>query len=128
MEDKKPLSYVENRSTKTYPTELGSANFKPNDLSIFKQEKNLQLKSYYTSKFEEIQNQYQSLIDDIQINERIYNSKYSFQPVVGHHYYLYTKETGDFLSIISPSQWGHKFEFIGAFRFGSDGRWTKVEE
>lgn len=128
MKDRKPLSYVENRSTKTYPTEVGSANFKPEDLSLFKKEKNIQLKNYYTSKFEEIQNQYNSLMEDIQINERIYNSKYSFQPVIGNIYYLYKKETYDFLSMISPSEWGHKFELIGTFRFNSDGRWTKIED
>ena len=37
MEEKKPLSYVENRMSKPYPTEIGAPKFEPTNISIFKQ-------------------------------------------------------------------------------------------
>jgi len=53
--------------TKTilHPTEIGAPKFEPTNISIFKQEKNAQLKSYYTSKFEELTNQWQDLLEDM---------------------------------------------------------------
>ena len=128
MEEKKPLSYVENRISKTYPTEIGAPKFEPNDISIFKQEKNSQLKSYYSSKFEELSEQWQNLLDDIKINERIYNALTGFQPISGHIYHLYTKEGKDFISLISPQEWNNKYLHIGSYRYNSDGRWSKTKE
>ncbi|XP_014781575.1 uncharacterized protein C1orf50 homolog [Octopus bimaculoides] len=48
----------------------------------------------------------------------------------GHVYYLYKKPTGqDFLSIISPEEWGPTCsnDFIGAFRLEHDQSWTPIE-
>ena len=42
-------------------------------------------------------------------------------------YYLYEKEEGEFLSIISPGEWKGKFEYIGKFQFLSDGRWQQID-
>jgi hypothetical protein len=40
MSDKKiPDSYVPDRRLKSYPTELGSQNFSPDDITLFKIEK-----------------------------------------------------------------------------------------
>ena len=128
MEEKKPLSYVENRITKAYPTEIGAPKFEPNDLSLFKQEKNQQLKSYYSSKFEELTSQWQELIEDIKINERIYNAIPGFQPVSGKIYHLYKTEIKEFISIISPEEWNNKYEHLGGFRYNSDGRWSEIKE
>jgi len=126
MEEKKPLSYVENRMSKPYPTEIGAPKFEPTNISIFKQEKNTLLKSYYTSKFEELTNQWQDLLEDIKINERIYSAVSGFQPVSGHTYHLYNNNNKDFISLISPEEWNNKFTHIGSFRYNSDGRWSKI--
>ena len=41
MEKKLPDSYVPERRLKEYPTELGSQNFSPDDIQLFKLEKSL---------------------------------------------------------------------------------------
>lgn len=124
---KRPDNFVEDKIVKSYPTEIGSQNFKPDDISLFKLEKTTKIKKYYSTKFEEIANQYESLMKDIQINERLYKSNHNFEPVTGEVYNLYKKESGEeFISIISPEEWKSKFEFIGKFQFTSESRWVEV--
>lgn len=124
--EKKPDSFVDDRRLKAYPTEIGSQKFSPDDIQLFKLEKTSKLKHHFTSKFSEIQSQYKSLIDEIQLNERIYQAKHNFEPIPGKLYHLYTKNNGEeFLSIISPNEWTGNFEYIGTYEFLSDGRWIQ---
>ena len=112
--------------TKTYPTELGSQKFEPDNISLFKIQKTSKIKKYYSSKFEEMSKEYERLMSEIKMNERIYTASHNFEPISGEVYHLYKKESGEeFLSIISPEQW-KKFEFVGSYRFLSDGRWESV--
>lgn len=129
MSEKKKLPdyYVENRSTKEYPTEVGAPKFSPNDISIFKEEKTHNVKKYYTSKLSEIEKEYTKIVNEILTNERLYSAKCTIQPIPGDTYHLYKRENGEeFISIISPKEW-NRFEYIGEFKFLSDGRWEKVE-
>jgi len=127
MEKKKmPDSFVENRLSKRYPTEIGAPKFEPDNISLFKIEKTSKIKKYYSSKFEEMTKEYEKLMSEIQMNERLYTATHNFTPTSGEIYHLYKKESGEeFLSLISPDQW-KKFEFIGSYKFLSDGRWEVV--
>ena len=126
MEKKMPDSFVENRLSKRYPTEVGGPKFEPDNISLFKIEKTSKIKKYYSSKFEEMTKEYEKLMSEIQMNERLYTASHNFEPTTGEIYHLYKKESGEeFLSLISPEQW-EKFDFIGSYRFFSDGRWEKV--
>ena len=121
-----PDSFVENRLSKRYPTEVGAPKFEPDNISLFKIEKTSKIKKYYSSKFEEMTKEYEKLMSEIQMNERFYIAQHNFEPVTGESYHLYKKESGEeFLSLISPEQW-RRFEFIGTFQFQSDGRWVKI--
>ena len=126
MEEKKlPISYVVDRMSKTYPTEIGSQPFSPDNIELFKLEKTSKIKKYYSSKFDELTKEYEKLMSEIKINERLYMASHNFEPISGEIYHLYKKESGEeFLSLISPEQW-NKFEFIGSYKFLSDGRWEK---
>lgn len=127
MENKKlPDSFVPDRKLKSYPTEIGSQKFSPDDVPLFKLEKTHNLKIHFTQKLLEIQKEYENLINQISINERLYLAKHNFQPVVGHSYFLYLGKSGEFLSIITPEEWNNKFELIGQFQLLSDGRWIEV--
>ena len=126
MEKKMPDSFVENRLSKRYPTEVGGPKFEPDNISLFKIEKTSKIKKHYSSKFEEMTREYEKLMSEIQMNERLYMASHNFEPTSGEIYHLYKKESGEeFLSLISPDQW-KKFEFIGSFKFLSDGRWVGV--
>lgn len=127
MEKKLPDSFVPNRRSKEYPTEIGSQKFSPDDIQLFKLEKTTKIRKFYTQKFDELAKQYESLLKDISINEMIYSAKHNFEPVVGESYFLYKKEEGNFLSMISPTEWGNKFECLGKFQILSDGRWIEIK-
>lgn len=128
MENNKlPDSYVPDRKLKEYPTELGSQKFSPDDISLFKIEKTQKIKNHFSSKFEELQKEYRKLMKEISINERLYLAKHNFEPISGHSYFLYQKENEEFLSIISPEEWGNRYIYIGKFQFLSDGRWIESE-
>ena len=129
MSDKLPDSFVVDRYSKTYPTEIGSQPFRPDEIELFKLDKTNNLKHYYVSKFDELKKEYNKLMEDIQINETIYQAKYTFQPTVGQNYYLYLNDDDEkFLSIISPNEWGRrKFEYLGTFQLQTDGRWFEIK-
>jgi len=121
-----PDSFVENRLSKRYPTEVGAPKFEPDNISLFKIEKTSKIKKYYSSKFEEMTKEYEKLMSEIKVNERLYMASHNFEPISGETYHLYKKESGEeFLSLISPEQW-KKFDFIGSYKFLSDGRWEAI--
>ena len=75
-------------------------------------------------KFEELKSDYEKLINDFKWNEIIYNSKFTFEPVIGEKYYLYTNKKSEyFLSLINPESWNK--ECVGEFSLNSDGKWLK---
>ena len=75
-------------------------------------------------KFQELKSDYEKLIDDFKWNEIIYNSKFSFEPVIGDVYYLYIDKSNEyFLSLINPESW--KKECVGKFSLNSEGKWIK---
>lgn len=126
MKEKLPDSFVPDRRLKEYPTEIGSQNFSPENLELFKMEKTAKVKHYYSKKIEDLSKEYNSLLREISVNEMLYSSKISFEPVVGKTYFLYNKANGKFLSMISPDEWNNSPEFIGKFQLQTDGRWTEV--
>ena len=80
----------------------------------------------FQSKFEEVRNEYEQLMQKFQYNDLVYNSKFSFEPNIGEVYYLYNnKKAESFLSIISPNQCS--FDYVGSFRLNSDKMWEKLD-
>jgi len=126
MEKKIPDSYVPDRYVKTYPTEIGSQPFVPDNIDLFKLDKTQNLKHHYVKKFDEIKSEYEKLMNEIQVNDRIYKSNYNFVPVVGYSYYLYYDGVKEFLSIISPKEWNNRYDFLGEYILQSDGRWLQI--
>ena len=66
----------------------------------------------------------EKLIDDFKWNEIIYNSKFSFEPVIGEIYYLYNDKSNEyFLSLINPQSWNK--DCVGEFSLNSEGKWIR---
>jgi len=67
------------------------------------------------------------LVDEVELNNLIYNSKYSFEPIAGEVYHLYENKNGDnFLSLISPNEWNEKH--IISVRLNSDYKWVTTKD
>jgi hypothetical protein len=66
-------------------------------------------------------------MEEYEWNELVYSAKFSFEPVIGEIYHLYTSSDGThFLSLIGPDEW--KKEHIGTFKLNSDKKWIALHE
>ena len=69
--------------------------------------------------------EYKKLVEEYNWTSLVYESTYSFQPLVGEAYYLYQKKDKSlFLSLISPDEWD--MEYLGTFKLITNGKWEKI--
>lgn len=80
-----------------------------------------------SNKIDIIKEDYQKLIDEFDINEKIYSANISFEPIIGQTYHLYVNDKTDkeFLSMIPPNSW--KKQFLGSFQLNHEGIWKRIE-
>jgi hypothetical protein len=55
----------------------------------------------------------------------VWESKISFEPIIGKTYYLYDFDNVKTLSLLSPKEWNKFDSFIGEFTLTSDRKWIK---
>lgn len=97
------------------------------DVALFRLDNARSVQSYFDTKFQELQKQYQDLLQEVKINDLIYSARYSFIPRMGATYYLYRVSEGDYmLSLIEPERWV-RYEFVGAYRMTSQNVWEPAE-
>ena len=130
MEKEKPdnVVYSEekgyNASFLLYATSVGAHIIKVDDVAAWKGRGVRNVNKGFENKFNELKLQYQSLMEEFEWNELVYNSKFSFEPIIGEIYHLYSAGDGTyFLSIIPPHEWNK--EHIGTFQLNSDKKWVK---
>lgn len=131
--EKKPDLVVFNEDTqqydaalKPYGTSASSPVIKPLNTATWRNDGVQRVNKQFKSKFEEIRNEYEQLMQKFQYNDLVYNSKFSFEPNIGEVYYLYNNTKAEsFLSIITPNQCS--FDYIGSFRLNSDKMWEKLD-
>ena len=131
--EKKPDLVVFNEDTqrydaalKPYGTSASSPVIKPLNTATWRNDGVQRVNKQFQSKFEEVRNEYEQLMQKFQYNDLVYNSKFSFEPNIGEVYYLYNnKKAESFLSIISPNQCS--FDYVGSFRLNSDKMWEKLD-
>lgn len=109
----------------TYGSNQGAPAIKLEDVGGWKQiQANVANKQFQT-KYDELKAEFQKLVDEVNWNEMIYQSKYSFIPVMNEIYHLYIRnDDTTFLSLISPDQWNKNY--IGSFKLDSTQKWIKV--
>jgi len=133
MENKKPDNVVfsaktgYNAAILPYGTNVGAPAIKVDDVVGWKSRGIHAVNKEFQSKFDELKLQYQKLIQEYEWNELVYNAKFSFEPVVGQIYNLYSDEDGmHFLSLIAPQEWNK--EHVGTFKLNSDKKWILLDE
>lgn len=83
-------------------------------------------RSYFQERYDDLVRQFQALAEEFNINQLVYESSISFEPVIGKVYHLYQKQDGTrFLSLVDPNEtfWGG---YIGTFRMTAQYTWKKV--
>lgn len=110
----------------TYGSNVGAPAIKMDDVVGWKQTQANIVNKQFKSKYEELKEEFKKLIDEVNWNEMVYQSNYSFLPVMGETYHLYIKKDDTmFLSLISPSEWNQNY--IGSFKLDSTQKWNKVD-
>jgi hypothetical protein len=128
MESKKPDNVVYsddegfNASVLPYGTNVGAPVIRIDDVVSWKSRGISNVNKQFENKFNELKIQYQNLMEEYEWNELVYNSKFSFEPVIGEIYHLYRDAAGlNFLSLIGPQEWNK--EHIGTFKLNSEKKW-----
>ena len=96
----------------------------PNDLTSFKSVGVSQTEKLTQEKLIELKNQYDKVVEEFNWNKMVYESEFSFEPIVGETYYLYEIRGKNVLSMIKPDEWGKKH--LGSFKLSLDKLWNKV--
>ena len=114
-----------NANVLPYATSVGAPAIRVDDLVSWKSRGITNVNKEFENKFNELKIQYQKLMDEYEWNELVYNSKFSFEPVIGEIYHLYANNDGsNSLSLIGPSEWNK--EHIGTFKLNSEKKWIHL--
>lgn len=121
-----------------YAHQVGSAVIKPEDMGKVKgramssmyQQTQVQL-DQIREQIELLAEQAQRIKDRLHISNLIYEASISFEPLVGHQYFLYEKIDGSrLLSMIAPHDWGKKkpYMYMAAVRLMADHTWEVTDQ
>lgn len=114
-----------NASMLPYSTSVSAPAIRIDNIISWKSRGITTVNKEFENKFNELKLQYDKLIQEFEWNELVYNSKFSFEPVIGEIYHLYSGTDGiNFLSLISPTEWNK--EHIGSFILNSDKKWIVI--
>jgi len=122
---KKPDNVADNPSLLPYASNVGAPAIVVEDIKHWKQTRVTNVNKQFLSKFEELKQEYQKLIDEYKWNDLVYKSKFSFEPVINETYHLYSRDNGElFLSLIESNRWTQNY--IASFKYNHDNKWIKI--
>ncbi|KXO00028.1 GTP-binding protein [Aequorivita aquimaris] len=133
-EEKKPDNVVFNTDTnrydaalKPYATSVGAPVITSTDTTAWKNRSINKTNHKLNAKYLELKAEYEKMTREFEYNSLIFNSHFSFEPVIGEVYHLYKRENGkNFLSLIAPDQCN--FNHLGSFYLSVDQTWEKVDK
>lgn len=122
----KPDNVADNPGLMPYGTNVGAPAIKLENIDGWKQVNIVKANNQLQKKFNELKQEYQQLLNEYKWNELVYNSKYSFEPIIGETYHLYVGKNEElFLSLIKPNEWN--YEHVGSFTLDSNNKWNKIQ-
>jgi len=122
---KKPDNITDNPNLLPYASNVGAPAIVVQDINHWKQPRVASVNKQFLSKFEELKQEYQKLIDEYRWNDLVYKSKFNFEPIINETYHLYSRDNGElFLSLIESNRWTQNY--IASFKYNHDNKWLKV--
>lgn len=113
-------------SLKEYPTDIGAPVIEVPNTVAWKSRNLHSVNSQLNSEFIALREAVNSFKIDVRNNQRIYNAKFNFEPIVGKIYFLYkNKHNEEFLSILAPYECN--FRFIGSYELNYDKVWKEIK-
>ena len=129
---KKPDRVANNPMATPYGTDVAAPAFTVPDIQGYKKAQAAEASHRFHQRYEELEQAMQELMTQAQYNDRLLNAKIGFKPLIGQVYYLYEQNGEDFISMISPEQWGSDYMktklFLGSYKILADNVWIEVEE
>jgi len=113
---------------KPYPTNIGSQGFDLPNVPQFREQSSKKMMDVFNREKEEIKERIKNLYDEYNTSIMVWESKISFEPIIGKSYYLYNFKGQPTLSLISPTEWNRGEDFIGEFLLNSENKWIKVNK
>lgn len=130
--NKKPDNVTDSPMTTPYGTNVSAPAFTVPDVAGFKKAQAAEASHRFHQRYEELETAMQELMTQAQYNDRLLNASIAFKPIIGQVYYLYRKDEKDYISMISPTQWGTEWmtkqTFAGAYKILADNVWIEVEQ
>ena len=108
----------------TYGSNHSAPAIKLDDVTGWKQSQIMGANKQFSTKYEELKEEFRKLVEEVNISEMLYSAKCNFLPIVGEIYHLYEGKDGLFLSLIEPNSWNQKY--VGSYKLNSTQKWTKV--
>lgn len=112
---------------KHYPTNLGAPSFQLPNVSLIRTESSKKMMSVFERERQELILKAEKLTNEFNDSLLVWESKISFDPIVGKTYYLYNFNGVNTLSLISPQEWKKTDCFLGSFTLNSDNKWLRNE-
>lgn len=125
MTKTKPDNVADNPALLPYGSNVGAPSISIPNIDHWKQPRVSNVNKQFLSKFENLKEEYQKLVDEYKWNDLVYNAQFSFEPVIHEVYHLYSRKNGElFLSLVSPTEWNQTH--IGTFKYNHDNKWIKI--
>jgi hypothetical protein len=132
MEKKKPDLVVWNESSgydassKKYPTNIGAPKFDLPNVSLVRESASKKMSDVFERESVEILERIKKLQDEYSDSIMVWESKISFEPIIGKTYFLYNFGNGNVLSLLSPTEWNKGNSLVGRFILNSDSKWIRI--
>ncbi len=108
-----------------YASNVGAPVIKPENIDSWRKRGVTKVNHHLETKFLELKDKYNKLVEEFEWNDLVYNAKFNFEPIIGETYYLYPGNNEEnFLSLISPSEWDK--ECLGSFYLDTEQKWIKI--
>lgn len=130
---------TENPGLISFPHTVGGAMIKPEDKGRIKgravaamhEQTEMQVQQIY-EQMKLLAEQANAIKKRVEVSERIYGAKMSFEPLIGKIYYLYERQDGtDLLSLVAPEEWGRSksfSRFIAEVKLLADHTWEIIRK
>ena len=123
--NKKPDNVADSPNILPYGSNVGAPPIVVDNLDTWKETRIQKVNKQFNSRLVELKKEYDKLIEEFKWNELVYKASFSFEPVIGNIYHLYSSKDGKvFLSLVEPHEWNK--EHLGSFRYNHDNKWIKL--
>lgn len=110
---------------KPYATGVGAPKITIPDTTLWKNKNIDSVNKQLNARYMELKAEFDSLIEQFEYNNLVYQARFNFEPLVGETYQLYRDKNGEpFLSLIKTNECN--FDFVGSFRLNSDKMWERI--